>query len=358
MSELAFDANGDPITFPAEAEELRVRRFRNPGMRGACEVVHDRDGSPLYVAVDAGYVEFRKVVDGVPGRYRLDPVDASRRVIANSTPAYITITEAARSAATTTASDDRDSVIRELARANADMTKTIADRFASVMQAAADLLRAADGAGLPKREPAAPAPVDDRDEEDEDLDDDEEDAAPDVASLVAQILPTIQMWLATRAAPSAVPPAAAPASAPLPGPAPAPAAAPVMASGESTAAAGVVAQAGAAGGSGAQVEPATADITPAAAAAAEKDAPAAVAGTAEARNAGATPSPAQTAHLLAIHGALSPEEKRVAQLVVTRMQPEVRAQWIAELSGMTVKQAVELVRSMIPTVRGGKESDS
>ena len=357
MSELAFDANGDPITFPAEAEELRVRRFRNPGMRGACEVVHDRDGSPLYVAVDAGYVEFRKVVDGVPGRYRLDPVDASRRVIANSTPAYITITEAARSAATTTASDERDSVIRELARANADMTKTIADRFASVMQAAADLLRAADGAGLPKREPAAPAPVDDRDEEDEDLDDDEEDAAPDVASLVAQILPTIQMWLATRAAPSAVPPAAASASAPLPAPAPAPAAAPVMASGEAAAAAGVVAPAGAAG-STVQVEPATVASTQTAAAGAEAVAPTAVAGAAEARNAGATPSPAQTAHLLAIHGELSPEEKRVAQLVVTRMQPELRAQWIAELSGMTVKQAVELVRSMIPTLRGGKESDS
>lgn len=34
MSELAFDSNGDPVVFPAAAEELRVRRFRNPGMRG------------------------------------------------------------------------------------------------------------------------------------------------------------------------------------------------------------------------------------------------------------------------------------------------------------------------------------
>ena len=28
-------------------------------MRGACEVVHDRDGAPLYAPVDASYVEFR-----------------------------------------------------------------------------------------------------------------------------------------------------------------------------------------------------------------------------------------------------------------------------------------------------------
>ena len=141
MSELAFDANGDPITFPADAEELRVRRFRNPGMRGACEVVHERDGAPLYVPVDTSYVEFRSLVDGVPGRYRLDPVDAARRVIANSLPAYITITEPVRNAAMFGSADDRESVIRELARANAEMTRTIADRFASVMQAAADLLR-------------------------------------------------------------------------------------------------------------------------------------------------------------------------------------------------------------------------
>jgi hypothetical protein len=114
MSELAFDANGEPIAFPAEAEELRVRRFRNPGMRGACEVVHDRDGAPLYVPVDTGYVEFRKLVDGVPGRYRLDPTDSARRVIANSMPAYVTLTDGARSQAASGGGEDRECVIREL----------------------------------------------------------------------------------------------------------------------------------------------------------------------------------------------------------------------------------------------------
>jgi hypothetical protein len=203
MSELAFDANGEPITFPAEGEELRVRRFRNPGMRGACEVVHDRDGAPLYVPVDMSYVEFRALVDAVPGRYRLDPVDAGRRVIPNTMPAYVTISEPARNVFASGLTDDREAVIRELARANAEMTRTIADRFAGVMQAAAELLRAADGAGLPRREPIAPVKVEpsgNDDGEDDDDEDDDDDVSPDIASLISQLLPMIQMWLAARTA--------------------------------------------------------------------------------------------------------------------------------------------------------------
>jgi hypothetical protein len=202
MSELAFDADGEPITFPAHAEELRVRRFRNPGMRGACAVVHDQDGAPLYVPVDTGYLEFRKLVDGAPGLYRLDPCDANRGVIAESTPAYVSISQPPPRSASNDAADDRDAVIRELASANADMVRTIADRFANVMQAAADLLRAADGAGLPRREPSAPVTVgpEENAQADDDDDDEDEGAAPDIGSLVAQILPALQMWLAGKIA--------------------------------------------------------------------------------------------------------------------------------------------------------------
>jgi len=364
MSELAFDANGDPITFPAEAEELRVRRFRNPGMRGACEVVHDRDGTPLYVPVDTSYVDFRAQVDGVPGRYRLDPVDAGRRVIANSLPAYVTLTEPARSTAVPCSADDRDSVIRELARANAEMTRTIADRFASVMQAAADLLRAADGAGLPRREPAPPAQVEDGDDQHDDDEADEHDGSPDIASLIAQILPTIQMWLATRAAEksAAAPPAAVSVSAPVPPPAPAPAAATPIGTGETDAAAGRE--------PGATYAPPAAGpssaSSPTAAAAPESIASketvtrtSSGAPEGEVRNASPPAwSVAQTAHLLAIYAGLSPDEKRIAQLVVARMTPEVRAGWLDELSVLTVDQAVELVRSMIPRGQHRKEGDS
>jgi hypothetical protein len=123
MSELAFDANGEPITFPVGVEELTVRRFRNPGVRGACEVVHDREGAPLYVPVETSYVEFRALVDAVPGRYSLDPVDLGRKSIANTAPAYVTLTEPVRNVAALGAADDRDSVIRELVRANVEMTR-------------------------------------------------------------------------------------------------------------------------------------------------------------------------------------------------------------------------------------------
>ena len=59
MSELAFDANGEPFDLPATAAYWRVRRFRNLGARGGPEVVFGRDGSPLILPVDTGLVEFR-----------------------------------------------------------------------------------------------------------------------------------------------------------------------------------------------------------------------------------------------------------------------------------------------------------
>ena len=158
MSDLHFDADGEPAKVPAEAEELRVRRFRKPGERGACEVVHGADGSPLYVPVDLSYPEFRKLVESVPGRYRLDPVDAGRRPCAGAIALYVTI-ETPRNAAG--AGDERDLIVRELMRANVEMmranvemTKNVTERLATMMTATAEILRAADGAGLPRREPA------------------------------------------------------------------------------------------------------------------------------------------------------------------------------------------------------------
>ena len=362
MSELAFDANGEPITFPVGVEELRVRRFRNPGMRGACEVVHDRDGAPLYVPVDTSYVEFRALVDAVPGRYRLDPVDLGRQPIANTAPAYVTLTEPLRNVAALGAADDRDSVIRELVRANVEMTKTIADRFGGVMQAAAELLRAADGAGLPRREPAREMEdVDDDDGPDQDVG--EDDDSPDIATLIAQVLPMIQMWLAARAAEktAVAPPAAVAPAMPVPAPATTPAVARDATLGESDAAAGQ--------------EPWTAP------GAVEGEAPKEVSAGApsgpqhEVRAGGSTPSPSDGGgrgatrnaartwlpgldHLLAIYAELLPAEKRIVQLVVARMSPDVRAQWLGELSRLTVEQAVALVRSMIPQAQSPKERDS
>ncbi len=122
MSELAYDQNGEPISLPASAQWWKVRRFRNPGTRGAPELVVDREGAPVIVPVDTTFVDFREMVDAVPGRYRLDPLDEQRRVVANVPAAYVTINEAVRPMPTTVAAvDDRDLVIRELVRAQADM---------------------------------------------------------------------------------------------------------------------------------------------------------------------------------------------------------------------------------------------
>ena len=83
MSELAYDLNGEPITLPASAQWWKVRRFRNPGMRGAPEVVIDRDGAPLVLPTDTTFVDFRELVDNTPGRYRLDPLDERREIVAD-----------------------------------------------------------------------------------------------------------------------------------------------------------------------------------------------------------------------------------------------------------------------------------
>lgn len=60
------------------------------------------------------------------------------------------------------------------------------------------------------------------------------------------------------------------------------------------------------------------------------------------------PTPGQWAHLFAIRAQLSPRDAAIAQTVVTRMAPEMRAQWLAELSALSVDEAAEVVRSMIP----------
>jgi hypothetical protein len=59
------------------------------------------------------------------------------------------------------------------------------------------------------------------------------------------------------------------------------------------------------------------------------------------------PTPEQWAHLFAIQAQLSPREAAIAKSVVTRMTPEMRAQWLAELSVLSVDQAADVVRALI-----------
>jgi len=309
MSELAFDMNGDAIVLPATAQYWRVRRFRNPGKQGAPEIVESKDGGPLLLAVDCGFIEFREAVDGLPGRYRLDPVDEKRKLISNAPAAYLTIAEPPRNGngpvMVPQSPDGPDTVMRELARANVEMarvnaevSRNIADRFAGIMQAAAEVIRAADGAGIVARQPLE-LPVDDlvEDEPEEEEEEIVEEAEPTFAGLAAQILPMIQMWLQVKQAKAHA----------------------------------------------MSKEPEHTDQKEETATEPKKPAPV--------RN--AMPTQAQMEHLMAVQNRLTPEEAQVAQATAMKLSPEDRADLLAELEEMSVEEAAKFVRSMLPKMKGG-----
>jgi|JI10StandDraft_1071094.scaffolds.fasta_scaffold05035_18 hypothetical protein len=343
MSELHYDADGEPAKLPATAEEFRVRRFRKPGERGACEIVHGADGAPLYVAVDTTYNEFRTLVDGVAGRYRLDPVDAGRAVCKDAVPMYVTIDPARRNSGGQ--GDEPSGMVRELMRANVEMmranvemTKHVTERLAGIMAATSEILRAADGANLPRREPLPPMPaaeVDEREDEDDDDQDPVNPLAIALARLLEQATPMLGAYMADRmarerraqaAAPAASSAAPAPATTPVPEPAATPA-------------------------STAPAAPAPAAATPASA---PTDAPAS-----DLRNGAppppAAPTPEQIQHLFAVRAKLTDAEQRVVMAAIPRMDPTARAEWMATVCALSVDDAAELVRSMMPPLRTKKE---
>jgi hypothetical protein len=436
MSELAFDREGNPFRFSRRTKKLRPRRWKNAGQRGTCAAVLDADGDQVLLDADAEYMEFRATVGNVPGFYRLDQCDEDGALLEDAAPAYVSIAPT-RNVAPSGEGDPRDAIIRDLAQINADVVRTIAERFGNVMQAAADILRAADGAGMSRRQPppAPPAPEDEEDGEDEEDKEEKEPAAP--ASPFGPVQPFVEMamphlpkfgaflWVKFQefmrqtatppAAPASAPPAvpnaapasgdvavghcapivaAAPVAAPAPVVAPGPVAAPppvvtlgpvaapppvvtlgpVAAPAPVVAPTPVVASALVAGPAlvlatssptvpSASLPSALVPATPASSmldSAAPSEVPNAAAisgamsaGPAQADgpcNAPSTiePTPEQWQHLLAIRARLSPREAVIAETVVTRMDPETLAQWLAELSMLSVDQAAELLRSMIP----------
>jgi hypothetical protein len=327
MSELAYDVNGEPISLPASAQFWKVRRFRNPGMRGAPEIATDRDGAPLLPPIDCSYVEFRELVDAQPGRYRLDPLDERRKVVPNVPAAYVTISEPLRNSSLGGgAVDERDLVIRDLVRAHVEMVKTMSERFSSMMEAGASLLRAADGAGITARKPPEPAPEPEEEEDDEEEEDAEGDEPSDLVQLLKEVMPMIQMYLATKlggvdfpGAPNVPPPnhTAPPPTVPTPPPPPISAVPP----------------------------PATA--TPASAP---------TSSATPARNVDMTPTPAQMSHITAVQAQLTPAERKIAMTVAMRMPPEARAQWFASLCSRSVDEAAALIRSNLPATARQPES--
>jgi hypothetical protein len=315
MSELAFNLNGERFDLPATAAHWRVRRMRDVP-RGGPEVVFGRDGLPLIIPVDAGTDEFRRYVDEVSGKYRLDPLDDCHQPVPDAPAAYVFVAKGERNSAPAQVVieaaklDPRDELLREVVRTNADVTKVMAEKFAGVMEAAAVLLKAADGAGLPARPGMAIV------EGEDDIEEATEQAARpafDLGAVLGQLVPALCLAVGSRG--------------------------------------GDAAKAVAAVGQSMRALPAPErpESKPAAPpAAGKKD---------EASQASATPStPVDAmAHFLAIQGQLSFDERAFVQGVIGELSLSDLGAWREQLTSLSVDDAVALIRSEIAK---GKEKAS
>jgi len=201
MSELAFNINGEAFDLPATATGWRVRRMRQG--RGAPEVMYSKDGIPLVVPVEAGLEELRQIV-GAPGRYRLDAIDDRGKTVDNLPASYVVVpardidVQAAVHEARS-ADGSMASVLGDAMRLNTELAKAVIDRFPEMMTAAAELLRAADGAGIPAR---SPRQIEESEEDDDD--DDTDGSVPSspgfelINNLVAQVIPIVVTSLAGK----------------------------------------------------------------------------------------------------------------------------------------------------------------
>ena len=309
MSELAFNLSGDPFEVPNRAVGWRVRRMKP---KGAPEVVYGRNGLPLVLPIDAEVDDLRHEANA-PGRYRLDPVADNNKPIEDAIAAYVFIHEDRAPAiherapvATTT-----DNALIEAMRINAELARTIVDRFPVMMESAGLLLRAAGAVGLPARMLNRALEMGTDDDEDDDGDGEAAPAAAgfDITALAAQAIPLVVTALS----------------------------------------------------SGNLKLPSVASLldwrkaapTHAANAAASAEAPTSRASETKAAQSTAASSPlppmdpAMMTHFLAIQNALQPSEAAMARAVAADLQPAELRAWFDDLSKLSVSEAVTKIRAMI-----------
>lgn len=300
MSELAFNANGENFEVPAAVTGWRVRRLKP---RGAPELVYGRDGRPLTISIESSMDELRDAVGGVLGRYRLDPIDDDGKTIPDVPAAYIQVVKAESPAvpAAPVVVSEGDSTLREAMRLNTELAKSVIDRFPEMMHAAAELLRAADGAGLPARKPRE-VELDDRDDEDDDAPAAAQVTSPTfelINNLVAQVIPIVVTSLAGKKMPKLS---------------------------------------------------SVLDWRKASEEAQAKHAPALEATTAstdEPTDALPPLDPKTMTHFIAIQSALAPAEAALARQVAAELSPAELRAWFDELSTLSVADAVAKIRSML-----------
>lgn len=314
MTELAFNINGEAFEVPANATGWRVRRMRP---KGAPEVVYAREGQPLVLPITAGMDELRAEVE-TTGRYRLDPIDHNNKSITDAPCGYVQVNFNTQPAAEegpsiTPASFGKptDNIVLESMRMQSLVAVAVVERFPQMMEAAATLLRAADGAGLPARPPMA---LPDGDDDGDDDDDEETDETPEKRT--ASMLDLLQ--------PMVGPAVQYVVSGLMSGQLKMPGNLAAMFDWRKAAAEGKKAKADAPVATPTEAKPAT-------------EAPAAP-----------PPSKLQNAqHFIAIQEALGPEDAAFARAAAANLTPAQIDAWLGELGQLSVEDAVQRIRAEI-----------
>jgi hypothetical protein len=316
MSELAFNINGEAFEVPANATGWRVRRMRP---KGAPEVVYAREGQPLVLPITAGMDELRAEVE-TTGRYRLDPVDHNSKSIADAPCAYVQVNFETQPAAEegpsiTPASFGKssDNIVLESMRMQSLVAVAVVERFPQMMEAAATLLRAADGAGLPARPGMALPEPDGEDDEDGETDEAPEKRTASMLDVIQPMVGPAVQYVVTG-----------------------------LMSGQLKLPGNLGAmfdwRKAAAQGKKAKVETAI-PAAPASNATATTETPA---------GAAPVPSKLQNAqHFVAIQEALGPEDAAFARTAAANLTPTDIETWLANLGQLSVEDAVKRIRSEI-----------
>lgn len=354
MSSLAFDKQGKPFAWHKRTAKLRVRLFRTPSARGTCCQVLDGTGAPLFVDADIDYAEFRRVVSGVPGLYRLDQCDEDGVGLEDEPPAYVSIEQLRNAGGVVENAQPAEVspllIIERLVALQSDVMKTMAAQHAAILASSAEIMRA----------PYRPVPLlpaselrnaDANDDDSDDEDDDQElaEASPyaPMLNMLEPHLPQLGAFLYTKfveffrqvpAAPATTSPAATSApAASTPTSAPA---APRAVVQPVDVAAGFEPT-----GFEAEVfEAAIVDEMPAAPSAEGAEAPAATTTL-------IAPTPEQFAHLFAVRERLTPSEQALVEHVIKRMPPELLMKYLGTLSTLSIDDATTFIRSLIAQAR-------
>jgi hypothetical protein len=393
---LAYNEHGHRFPVAAEAAFWLVKAMKKgPGAPRQLWV----EENAMALPIDDGIADLRELA-GV-GRYRLDAIDQHGIPVPGMPPAYVEVIEAAApepsapalrnaaapfaDAAPAVPTSEYLRIIESLALAHAQSSREATANSRAIMEAAAALVRAADGAGIASR----PWMVEDYRNAVPDDTDDEAEAVPPapaappavppslrdmlaeklvstafrgIDALVAQKLapslpsPPVLPALPATTAPASTPPSpAAPvatASRPVPSvrPEPAPSAATASTPAPRPA---PTATAAAASAAAPQAAAATATATPAPSTppqdhdTGENDTAASASVDAQ-KLAEATDASEQ--HLEAVLAALTPAEHARVTGLIKLVPAEQATQWLAYLAGMPVDQAVAAIRAQLAKV--------